>query len=257
MGLFDSWKQQPQQQQPQGQPPQHANMSPPAPNSNSPANGNPWGGSQNQNSPQDPQNSGGTPPPQESPLDAFKDLWQTDPNKPAPQSSAIFSLDPKKLSESVQKMNFAGTVNPELMQKAMSGDQQAFSSVLNNVTQSAFQQSLTLFTQMMEHGFSKNNSNMESKLPDLMKDWGSREELSSDPLFQHPSTKPILDVISSQIREKYPDRPAKEIAKMAQDFVKAIASQVPGTNQNSSNSSNNQSDNFSRSLSTDFSDFLS
>ena len=252
MGLFDSFQRKPQQQQQQPQAPQQQQQA----QEPSPWTSKVGGGGES------PDNAGWTPSQQseesssksESPLDMFKDLWQPSENQQAPaQESKIFSFDPSKMGESIGKMNFAGSVNPDIMQKALQGDTAAFGESLNSVARTVFGQSLQLMTNMMEHRFKKHNEGFEAKLPDMMRNWGAGEELNSNPLFQHPGTRPMLEALKSQIASKHPELPAKEVARTAELYFEQMSEVIQGAKQQKVASNKPKKDTFQE---TDFSDFL-
>ena len=201
----------------------------------------------------DPNNPSGN----KSPLDQFADLWQPDNNNGSgKQPTSIFSFDPKKIGEGIGKMNFANAVNPEVMQKALSGDQQAFGQVLNNVGQQVFGQAFTLFHKMMEEGFVRNNGNFESQLNDRFREWGASQELADDPIFQSPAAQPVFEAVKSQLAKKYPDLPPKQIAARAKAYIQALSGgSQSDQSQNSQTQPNKRPQDFTFPA-EDFSDFL-
>lgn len=238
----------------------------PNPNNSSQAAGwVPQDGNNNNNGPQGNGNpggnpGGGTPNPNQSPLDEFSKLWETDPNQGNNAPAGIFNMDPKAVSASIAKMNFAGGISPEVVQKAMSGDASAFSQAMNTVAQTVFGQMMQLTTNMVEHGVRKGSSELEGKLPDMFREWGAGEELSSNPLFNHPSTKPLISALKSQISSKYPHLSSREVAKTAEKYLNSVFETMNSGKPGGNNQPNNQNQQVHGitfpAQGTDFSDFL-
>lgn len=230
-------------QNPQNNQPNPANNdpnNPQTPSNNStttsgmPNNQNPNADPNNSN-PNNPQNNQNNPNNQPgSPLDAFKDLFKVDPNKPQPKdpfSEPLFNLDPKKLSEAATKMDFTRNLNPELVNKALQGDQQAFSQVLNQVMQSSFMMSTQMLVGMMEGGVRKNNERYNSVLDGRFREFTINSSEPQNPALRHEAAKPVLAALRAQIAQANPNLSPSEVSKQAEDYFlsmsKAISSFGP------------------------------
>lgn len=165
-----------------------------------------------------------------SPLDSYDKLWQNDPNaasSPAPDAP-LFELDLAKIQEAAKKANFAQAIPQELMQKAVSGDHQAFSESMNLVAQQVLAQSMYANTKMLEQAAAKIKSQQSEAIPSLVKNNLIADNLAGEPLFQHEATKPILQAIQQQLAIKHPHATAAEIAAKAKDYVSKFAGVAVG-----------------------------
>src|SRR5574341_309566 len=165
---------------------------------------------------------------QGSPLDGFADIFKIDPNA-APQqdplSQKLLELDPKKLGESVSKMDFTRNLNQELVQKALQGDSQAFGQVLNSAFQGAFAASTQMMVGLMKQAITKNNGRFNSVLEGRFRDFQINSSNSNNKVLNHPSVKPVLAAIRQQIANSPVGKnlSASEIQQKAEEYFMATA----------------------------------
>ena len=164
-----------------------------------------------------------------SPLDQFKDLWQTNPANTAatPDLNApVFNVDPVKLFDAAKKIDFTRSISPEIVQKALSGDAEAFSAAINAAVQQSYAQSSHLTTQMIEQALKQNNTKITGLLPSAFKSLQVNEGLSANPAFQHPAAKPIVEALQAQFTKQYPHASAADIQKYALEYLNGFAQAV-------------------------------
>lgn len=167
-----------------------------------------------------------TPEPVKNPLDAFAGMWE---NKPNVEAAPKYSLPADKLGEVAKSMDFMQAVPPELMQKATAGDVGALMQAMNIVAQQAYQNSLAHGSQLTDQ-FVNSRLEYEGKGFDskLTQSLAASELSNSVESFKHPVVKAQLTQIAKDLSKQYPDAPATEIAKMAQDYIKTMATAVLG-----------------------------
>lgn len=157
-------------------------------------------------------------------LDPFKELWNNGAKddkggKPQP----FLPYDKAKLKESAKTLNFAKDIPQELLGKALAGDQQAFLSILNQVSQASFASALDASLTMAERGFSSAESRFMERVPSEIKRHSvSDATFSENPRLNHPAVKPVFEGLMAQFQGKYPDASSSEIRKMATDYMKAM-----------------------------------
>lgn len=165
-----------------------------------------------------------------NPMDEFTPLWQTDPNaKPPvdPLASPLFNTDPAKIAAAAAKLDFTGQLPPELLQKAMSGnDPQAFMQVLNAVAQRTLATSTQLNAATIESATTRNNERIQQTLPTHMKRLQLDSLQSDNPVLQHPASQPFLQLVRSQVQMKNPGMSAQEINAQAERALMGFASQL-------------------------------
>jgi hypothetical protein len=214
--------QQQQQQQPAQQP-----QAQPAPPGNIPAQPN-----------NGTQQSAGTAPngvvpeqPQqvESPLDQFKDIWQPVENQSDP-NAPLLNVDPKKLAEASRKTNFAGMINPQLMEKIQQGGPeatQAFAAAMNQVAQGVYAQSAFASSKIVEAAVAKAKQQLIAEMPNQFKRQQVSDTLRSEnPVFNHPAASPILSAVERQLSMKFPNAQPSEISGMAKQYITNFANAV-------------------------------
>ncbi len=76
---------------------------------------------------------------------------------------------------------------------------------------------------MIEQAIDGVNKSWESKLPQLLKQSNLTESLSgSDPIFNNPAVKPIMEATQKQLADKFPNATVVELTTMTQDYIKAM-----------------------------------
>lgn len=165
-------------------------------------------------------------PPSDAPLASFSDLWKIDPATAAKPDGPLFQLDPVKLQEQIKGMEFAPNITPEHLQKIMQGDAGTLQQVLNVSAQNNFAKMMEVVQKMVTHGADTTRLRVESTMADKFKNFQVGETLSSNPLFNNPAIKPMVDSLTQQFQLKYPQSSAAQVSKMAEDFISQLGSAV-------------------------------
>lgn len=172
---------------------------------------------------------------QGSQLDSFKDIFNIptdDSGKPAipntnPLADPIMSVDPQKLREAAGKMDFTRGLEPELLQKAMSGqDPQAFMQVLNSVAQNGFSTALAATATMQNQALSTYHSRLDSTLPSRVRDVQISQAAPKNPALAHPSAQPVLSAIRQTIAQANPHLSPEKVAEHAENYFTAMAADM-------------------------------
>ena len=209
--------------------PKPAGTQPPAANATQPANpaqaNKP--GPDNQNNAQNPDVANANPanfPP--NPMDAYATLFDN-ANKEKPEAPPSFSLDPNKLKEISGGMSFTGGVDQELMQKAVQGDIQAFSQVMDQVARNAYSMSLQ-HSGALTDKFVGARSEFERK---ALNSEVSKQLVHNSlqvPNQDHPVVRAELRRIADHMLQTNPNANPAQIAKEAQEYFIKL-SQAMGT----------------------------
>jgi hypothetical protein len=165
-----------------------------------------------------------------NPLDEFTGLWQNDPKmqqRVDPLSTPLFNTDPAAISAAAAKLDLVGQLPPELMAKAMSGqDPAAFMQVLNSVAQRTLATATQLNAATIEQATTRNNARIQEVLPSRMKDIQLQSMQSEHPALQHPASQPFLQLVRSQVKMKNPGMSAADINAQAERALLGFANQL-------------------------------
>lgn len=173
-----------------------------------------------------------TPAAPASPLESYAKLFDTakDDKHVDPQAqltAPLFALDAAKLQEAVAKRDFVGNINPELHQRALQGDAQALSQILNTQAQQVYAQSVMVMQQMIEQGFNTYNNRLHGALPSTFKNLATQQELAHiSPAAQHAAVAPLLQSLQQQFITANPQATPQQIAQQMQSYLQAVASTV-------------------------------
>lgn len=182
-------------------------------------------------------NPGGTSPTQgaqnnlteQNPLDSFASMF-TIPDtqgKTAPEAldAPFFSGNQADITKALESHNFVPQLDPQLMQQALGGDQQAFQKVLNSVAGNVMQQSIALMQNMVQQSLGVYTNRLNSHLPNKFKDFSAKEALATIPGAQHKAVNPLIQALTQQAMQANPQLSAAEAAKQAQAYMEAVAKQ--------------------------------
>lgn len=161
-----------------------------------------------------------------SPLEGFNELWNTDPNAPKPASLVPeFSLDPKKLMDAANSVDFAKQISSAAMEAAKAGD---FSAMINETLRLAFTQTATVSTNIMKDALTKQADVFHtSVLPEALRRHDASTALRADnPVFESPAVKPMLEMVERQFAAKNPTMSAVDLTKNAKEFLLAFGGEM-------------------------------
>lgn len=160
-------------------------------------------------------------------LDAFADVWKTPPQDQQPQdpfAAPLLGTDPNKITQAAAKMDMTRGISPEMIQKAMSGqDPQAFMAVMNQVAQNTLATATQITTATTEHAHRANNQRMLQALPDRIKQTQLDNIQSENPVLQHAAVQPMLKLARQQIKMNNPGMSAEAINRQAEAMMSAFA----------------------------------
>lgn len=157
---------------------------------------------------------------QTDPLAPFAKMFDNPAN---PEVAPSFALPQDQLSKLASGQNFINGLNPELMQKALGGDMQAFMEVINSVGQKVYESSLGHGARLTEgfvgarEGFNQKSfgKNVRAEL--------TNGELSNGLQTSNPVVRKALTETAQRLQAQYPDYSPKEIADMAKTWVTELA----------------------------------
>lgn len=168
-----------------------------------------------------------------SPVDKYTDLWKVDDKAPpANQGSLIpnINFDPVKLADASKKLDFTAHITDENLAKALGGDKAAFAEIINGAVQLGFAQSAAASAEISrQHLTSAQGVLKDNILPAALRaDKINDAVTGANAAFNHPSVKPMVDMMSAQFQVKYPTASPAEIAQMAKEYLSDFATKVTG-----------------------------
>lgn len=189
----------------------------------------------NQQTTMEPQNQEQQNQDQNSDMESFKDLWNNEPTEGEPPEdpsdlSSLFSVDQDKIKESVSKMDFTGTLSPEVLEAISSGGEdavKAFATSLNSVAQEVFSKAMLANGSLVKQAFSKAQDKIDARTSRNYTRLKVSDELTSvNPLLKDPSVAPMVAAVQEQLQRKYPDASAADIRAQAEKYFTNFANMV-------------------------------
>lgn len=161
----------------------------------------------------------------ENPLDTYAKLFQNASANSEIQAPS-FALDPKVIAEVSSKMNFTQGVNPELLQKATSGDAAAMIQLIQEVGRNSYRAALEHTTKLTDTHLTQRSEFDSKRLEKGVKDHLTSNALSSQDNINlnHPVVKAELNRIAKNFAAspEYQDASPQEIAQAAKKYFQDI-----------------------------------
>lgn len=175
--------------------------------------------------------AGNSNPP--APLESYKSLWETDNAKQATKPKGVLpDITAEQLSQTLANSNFLSTVSQELLQKAATGDTQAFTEVINQGLRTVMTQSVLASRGLVEAGTRNHGEQLREMLPSMVRS-NNVANYNNNPLYNNPAVKPMFESVKQQFEQKHPTASAKEIAEMTDAYFKDFVAAIGGTQQSS------------------------
>lgn len=143
---------------------------------------------------------------------------QQQPTGPQP----LFNVDPAKVSEAVAKLNFAGGVSKELLDKAMAGDSAAMMQALNLTAQNSFQAAMLAVPGMVEPAVRKATGEVSDQLPQLFKQMQLASTRSDKAALKDPALAPIVEALKSRVALHNPQATPGEVMALVEQQMQTV-----------------------------------
>jgi len=165
----------------------------------------------------------------ENPLDSFVDIFkprQQDPNAPKPPTlndPILGQLDPNAFKQQVSQANFAAAIPQETIQKAISGDPQAFADAINTAAREAFAAAAQLSHGLVEHGARTAAERVNSSLDSRIRNFQIKAQNTSHEALGHPAVVPMLNAVKMQIATSNPTLTPEQVQQQAETYFTQMA----------------------------------
>lgn len=165
----------------------------------------------------------------ENPLDSYKALWDTPPvDKDNPAPAEPQPLTAEQLQQAVSKANFSNSITPETLQAISAGGEDAttaFASAMNEVAKQVMVQATLVNNKLTEKAVADAVAKQQATIPDLLRQQAAATHAKdTNPIFNNPAIKPIVEATQSQLLQKFPNATPAELTKMTQDYITAMGS---------------------------------
>lgn len=164
--------------------------------------------------------------------DPFAKFSKMYDNPSNPEAAPSFSLDDKILSEVAGSQDFMKGINPELMQKATSGDVSAMFEIMHSVSRNAYKASLSHGSKLTEGFIGSRESFNEKGFGKKVRGELTVNALTGTPNFQNPVVRKQLIKIAEGLQMQHPDAAPEEIANMAKEFVTELSNAIKPATEN-------------------------
>lgn len=189
---------------------------------------------------------------EDDPLLKFDDLWQPNKDKDgkviedtnSQPSSYLPQIDPKKLGEMVNKMDFTKSFTSEEVEAIKAGGDNAvaaLASMMNKASRQAFQVSLAAATKLAEQGVANAHQRFISDIPEHVRNHMLENDLGSDPIFKNPALQPIVKSVKDQYLKKFPKATPAELNNAVKQYFNYVGTELNKKPEDKTNTSDKNS----------------
>lgn len=165
-----------------------------------------------------------------TPLAGFSKLWDAPTTDQGTKPTGVLpTLTAEQLSTTLANSNFLQSVNPDLLAKAAGGDAAAFSDVINQGLRNVMTQSVLASHGLVEAGARSHGASLQDRLPSMVRSSNVSDSLQSNPLYNNPAVRPVIDNVRQQLEAKHPTASAKEIATLTDSYFSDLVSAMGGS----------------------------
>jgi hypothetical protein len=172
-----------------------------------------------------------------APLEQFSKLWEDPPSEKnadgTPKqkrgtNNPMFNVDPKKIMDAANSVDFTSVITPEIRRKIEAGGAEgteAMMGSLRSLASTLYAQNTMGTAKMIDAALARQAQQFQEMLPGIIKKHSLGESLgSSNPLFNNPATKPIFRMVQERIAEMHPEMSVQEQKEMAEEYFTNFAS---------------------------------
>jgi hypothetical protein len=180
--------------------------------------------------------TGGAPAPAGGPvagpasaLDSYVNMFKpkaADPNAPkAPtlQDPILGPMDPNAFRQQISTANFASSIPAETMQKAVSGDVNAFAEAINFAAREAFAAAAQLSHGLVEHGSRTAAERLNGTLDSRIRNFQIKTQNTNHEALSHPAVAPMLNAVKMQLATSNPQLTPEQVQQQAEAYFTQVA----------------------------------
>ena len=161
-----------------------------------------------------------------NPLDAYKNLQDNGDN--ADESAPSFSIDDEALSGVAGKLNFIKDINPELVQKATSGDAGALVALINATAQQSYRAALKHVTTLTDTHLAQRETFNQKAIESGVRKSLIQQEISTIPNASHPVVQQEIARIARDFAKRSPEATPAQIKEQAIRYFNEVHNAMSG-----------------------------
>ncbi len=169
-----------------------------------------------------------------SALDAFQDYFKQKPADPNAQKVPTLNdpylpaLNPEDIQQRLANTNFAANIPQETVQKAISGDPQAFMEAINIAAREAFSASTQLTHGLVYHGARAAAERVSGSLDSRFRNFQVKSQTIANETLAHPAVAPLFQVTRQQIATANPQMTPEQVQKETEKYFTSMAEALAG-----------------------------
>lgn len=154
-----------------------------------------------------------------NPMDAWAKMFDN-PKEQEGDKAPAFTIDDEVLGNVSGQLDFTKDVDPELMQRATSGDMQALMQVMNHVGRGAYKNAMKHNSSLTDKFIGMREEHFSTKrIPGMLRDELTMNSLGGGNSKMSPTTRKQLAETAKRIQKLYPESSPEEVGQMARKYI--------------------------------------
>lgn len=179
------------------------------------------------------------PSPMDSQLEKLRATWNTQTTadgKPVaapadPLYQPLFQVKGEDVAKAANGLDFTTGIQPELAQKALGGDMEAFKECLNSVARAAFTGVTINSGNLMNDGFSRHSQAIDAALPTRFRNHEIINSKPENPILSDPGMAPMVASVKAVLARNNPGMSAEQVNARAEEYFSTFATAMNMQNQ--------------------------
>jgi hypothetical protein len=132
-------------------------------------------------------------------------------------------MDPSAFRQQISTANFASGIPAETIQKAVSGDVNAFSEAINLAAREAFAAAAQLSHGLVEHGSRTAAERLNGTLDSRIRNFQIKTQNTNHEALSHPAVAPMLNAVKMQLATSNPQLTPEQVQQQAEAYFTQVA----------------------------------
>lgn len=149
-------------------------------------------------------------------------------------SKTIFDTDLKGWEGAMKNVDLVAGIEPENIQKALAGDANLFMEIIQQVARTSMHNAAFMSLKASGSGFTTGQEAFSKTIPDMITSHKFDNLWQGDSVMNHESAQPMVQALTNQLRNQYPQATPQEIQTHVQQYFEDFSASITGQKQQDS-----------------------
>ena len=158
-----------------------------------------------------------------TPLEAYDNLWETNPTANTKAPVSVAPLNETELREVIAKQDFSNMITAETLAGIPEEQHAATIAAMNTVAQNVMTQATLVNNKLNAQNLEAAEKRFNEQLPDILRQQAvTNHTKETSPLLTNPAIKPVAEAAQAQLLAKFPEASQAQIIQMTENYIKQM-----------------------------------